>query len=280
MYDRVGPLEALADKLRQLGPPSLATLIAHLSQGEEYEAFIKLIREFLPEREAEIRRELTPDTQIAKFASYFEDRYFPLDQILQTGDVEGYADLTLGIPVVVQGVSCEDYEEIATNWRDGYQLLTYLTESPWSNERPVSIAEACLEIVPRELLDRVPEALSLEEMHTIFDNTPYKAAAIWADIVNQATGNVFLDTDWEYLSYTQRPEWEREEVEALTLAWHQGEQLYGEVVNLVEMLEADPKTHFAKLTEYIIKAKGGTLDEPDEPDPRQLRLPLVFAGES
>lgn len=280
MHDRVSPLQALADKLRQLGPPSLTTLIARLSQGEDYEEFVRLIREFLPEREAEIRQETAPASQMAKFASYFQDRYFPLDHFLQSGDAEAYADLVNGIPVVVQSVGSEDYEDIASNWRDGYQLLTYLPENPWSDERPVSLAEACLDIVPKELLERVPEPLSIQEMHDIFDNTPYKAAAVWADIINLATNNVFLDTDWDYLSYSNRPEWVRDEVEGLTREWQQGERLWGEVVELVKLIETDPKKHFAKITEYIIEAKGGEIIEPVEPDPRQLRLPLVFAGES
>ena len=280
MSNRVSPLRALADKLKQLNPPSLASLIARLSQGEDYEEFVRLIREFLPEREAEIRRQTEPWEQVAKFASYFEDRYFPLDQFLQTGDTEGYADLTYGIPVVVQSVSSEDYEDIPTNWREGYQLLTYLPESPWSDERLVSLAEACLEIVPKELLERIPEPVPLQEMHEIFNNTPYEAAATWADIINLATNNVFLDTDWEMLSCSNRPEWVREEVEYLTREWQQGERLWAEVVKLVELIETDTKKHFAIITEYIIKAKGGEIIEPVKPDRRQLRLPLVFAGES
>jgi len=64
--------------MRSLNPPSLSILIAQIGEIEDYHDFVKLVKEFLPEREKDILHELTPAAQMAAFTSYFEDRYFPL----------------------------------------------------------------------------------------------------------------------------------------------------------------------------------------------------------
>jgi len=257
-------------------------LVAHVDQAEDYLEFVRLVREFLPERESEILREPSPSTQVARFASFFEDRYFPLSEHLQDM-AEGYAELTYQIPVVVMGMSEEDYESIATESGAGYQLLTYLVENPWGyhdaqnrfhgNGRLVSLTEACAALVPQHLLLRVPEeGFSPQRMHEVLDKTRFKAAAIWADMLGQCTNNIFLDTDYEQLGYSQLPEWTREEVESLTAAWHQAELLHQEVSELVRWLEENLTAHFIELVNHI----GGY----HEPDPRQLRLPLGDTGET
>ena len=106
MSDVTHPLLILGVKLRSVGPPSLQMLIAHIQDAEEYEDFWRLVIELLPEREREILDEPTPGEQIAAFASFFEDRYFPLQDGLREGDAEGYSDLTYQIPVVVMGSRC------------------------------------------------------------------------------------------------------------------------------------------------------------------------------
>ena len=258
MPDRDGALSALARMMRSLGPPSLSILIARLSEMEEYEDFVNLVREFLPEREEDILHELNPCAQMAAFASYFEDRYFPLEDNFKLGEGESYNDITRCIPVIIRGLSYEDYEYITSDWREGYQLMAYLLESPYEEgDTRISLAEACEEHVPVELLQRVPEGgLSLDEAHRILDNTPYKALALWADIMCANTGNFFLDTDYEMLwSGGAFPEWDRETVEILTRQWQQADLIEQEIYDLAEFLEGDPATRFGEILNFILERR-------------------------
>lgn len=246
-----GALSALAGRLRSLGVPLLSVLIARLEEAEDYEKFVALVKEFLPERERDILGETTPDRQVAAFATYFEDRYFPLDDRFKLGDVESYGDLTRSIPVIPQGLSYDDYNFIASDWRGGFQLMSYLVESPFGEER-AALAEACEEYVPRELLERVPEGLSPGELNRLLDGTPFKPLADWANIVWHDTGNFFLDTDVESLWSEGPPEWDRGIVEQLTTEWQQAERTQQEICDLAEWLEGDPPARFEELLNFIL----------------------------
>ena len=252
------PLLALARRMLLLGPPSLSTLIARLGEIEEYEDFVTLVRDFLPEREEEILYQLNPAAQVAAFASYFEDRYFPIDDNFKIGEAESYGDLTRGIPVIARGISCDDYNYITSDWRHGIQLMTYLIENPYEEgDARIALAEACEEHVTVDLLQQVPEGgLSPDEAHRLLDNTPYKAVALWADMLCFNTGNFFLDTDYEMLwSGGALPNWDRGTVEELTRLWQQADLIDEEVSNLVEWLEEDPMTRFGEILNFILERR-------------------------
>jgi len=247
-----GTLSILAGKLRSLGIPSLSALIARLEGAEEYDDFVALVREFLPEREQEILYESTPAQQVAAFASYFEDRYFPLDDSFKLGDVESYGDLTRCIPIIPLGLSYDDYQFMASDSRAGLQLMTYLVESPFGDER-AALAEACEEHLPRNLIERVPEeGISPGELRCLVD-TKYKGLALWADIVWHDTGNVFLDVDLEDLWSQGPPPWDREIVENLTRQWQQADRIHQQLFELVEWLEGDPPARFEELLNFILE---------------------------
>ena len=251
-----GALSVLARRLRSLGVPSLSALIARLGEGEEYHDFITLVREFLPEREVDILGKSTPAEQVATFSTYFEDRYFPLDIGFQCGDVECYGDLTRGIPVMPSGLSYEDYHEVISDWRGGYQLMTYLVgEEELFEDIRTSLAEACLEYVPQGLLARVPEdGFSPDEFRILY-GTPYQGLAHWANVIWHNTGNFFLDTDCEMLWQGGLPEWNRENVEGLTQEWQQAEVIHEEISNLVIGLESDPPARFEELLNFILERR-------------------------
>lgn len=257
MPERDGPLSILGWKLRSREPPSLSTLVARLGEVEEYREFVAIVQDLLPEREDEILHELTPQAQIAAFASHFEDRFFPLDDCFKLGDIESYGDLTRGIPVIVQGLSWEDYHYIPSDWRLGFQLMTYLLADPYGEEETrVALAEACEEHVPADLLQRVPEGgLSPAECHRLLDDTTYKPLALWADILWAETGNFFLDTCQEDLWEYGPPDWNREIVEELTRHWQQAERINEEVINLCTWLEGDPRGNFEELLNFILERR-------------------------
>ena len=259
MPERDGPLLSLARRMLSLGPPALSVLIARLGEMEEYEDFITLVKEFLPEREQEILHQLTPASQMAAFASYFEDRYFPIDENIKLGEAESYGDLTRGIPVIARGISYDDYHEIAMeDWRPGVQLMTYLIESAYEEgDARIALAEACEEHVPVDLLRQVPEGgLSPDEIRRLLNGTPYKALAMWGDMLWSNTGNFFLDTDYEMLwSGGYLPQWGRETVGELTKQWQQADLIDEEVSNLVEWLEGDPTTRFGEILNFILERR-------------------------
>ena len=257
MPDRDGSLLALTRRMLSLGPPSLSMLIAYLSEMEDYNDFVNLVKEFLPEREQDILTQLTPATQMAAFASYFEDRYFPLEDSFKLGEGESYYDLTRFIPVIVRGLTYDDYDYITSDWRPGYQLMTYILENPHDQgDDRVSLAEACQEHVPVELLQRVPDGgISPGEAHRILDDTPYNALALWADVVFASTGNFFLDTDYELLWSGIPPQWDRQTVETLTRQWQQADRIQQEIGDLAEFLEGDPATRFGEILNFILERR-------------------------
>jgi len=251
-----GSLSALAQRILSLGPPSISILVARLGEIEEYQDFINLVREFLPEREAEILRNLTPDAQIAAFASYFEDRYFPLEDAVRDGAFESYCEITRGIPIILRSISYDDYHYISTDSRNGVQLATFLIEDPYEEGERAALAEACSQIVPVELIRMVPEGgISLDEARRLLKDTQYEGLALWAEVLNQDTGNCFYDNDYESLAYGNCPEWDKEDVEALTTQWQQADIINEKVGNLFDWLEEDPEPRFRELLNFILERR-------------------------
>ena len=252
MPDRTSPLLVLASKLLARRIPSLRSLTAQIGDAESYAEFVQMVKTYLPEREQDILHEPTPQSQIARFASYFEDRYFPLEQPIKWGDIEGYAELTYRIPVVVMGLSYDDYHEMP-ECRPGAQLMTYLIESPWDEEDTnVSLAEACSDHVPDELVERAGRIrISPHEAHNLLKDTKYKALALWAHRLHYDTGNFFLDTDYEMLWNSIPPDWNPETVVELTRQWQQAEYQDSETGDFMEWLEQDLPRHFEELVSFI-----------------------------
>ena len=263
MPERGSPLENLGVKLKRLGPPSLSVLIALVRDAEEYQSFISLVREFLPEREREILGQSTPALQMSAFATHFQDRYFPLDGTFINGVAEGYGDITRRIPVTVMGMSWEDYHDI-TEYRPGCQFMTYLLAVPEGQDKEarIPIGEVCAEHVGAELLQRVPEGgIAHDEVHDLLKGTRYEALAHWADLLDWQTGNFFLDTSYEELYEDPfSPEWNKGVVEELTQEWLKAEKIEEEVGNLADWLEEDPPAHFEELLDFILQKRGNEGD--------------------
>jgi hypothetical protein len=248
----ISPLLALADKLSAATIPSLSALLAQISHYEDHAAFVEMVKTYLPERAREILDEPTPASQIAEFASRFEDRYFPLESIFRDGEAESYGDLTYHIPVVIMGFSYEDYHEV-TEWRAAAVVMTYLIESPWEgNDGDVALAEACAEHVPAPLVERAAEIrLSLPEAHILLNGTKYEPLASWADKLHYCTGNFFLDTDYEMLMNSMPPDWTPENVKELTRLWKQAEVHENKTGEFMDWLEEDLPERFEELVTFI-----------------------------
>lgn len=248
----ISPLLALADKLSAARIPSLSSLVAQIAHYEDHAAFVEMVKAYLPERAREVLDEPTPASQIAEFASRFEDRYFPLESIFRDGEAESYGDLTYHIPVVVMGFSYEDYHEVP-DWRPAVAVMTYLIESPWeANDGDVALAEACAEHVPEALVERAGKIrLSPEEAHRLLNGTKYEPLASWADKLHYSTGNFFLDTDYEMLMNNTLPDWTPENVKELTRLWKQAEVHENKTGEFMDWLEEDLPERFEELVTFI-----------------------------
>jgi len=251
MSSEAGPLIELARRFRSAGVPSLSSLKSRLSDWEDYLGFLGLVQEFLPERERDILSQPTPEKQIAAFASYFEDRYFPLEDELKMGDMDDYHYLLYRIPVILMGMSYEDYQGLSSAARPGIQLMSYLVANPYEEERS-ALAEACLKHVSEKLLRRVPKGgLEPDELRRLH-GTEFEGLARWAEIIWKTSNNFFLDCDYEELSWHWGlPDWDRKTVEEFARQWRQAEMIWWKIRSLAEWLEEDPEARFEELLRSI-----------------------------
>jgi hypothetical protein len=253
MPEKPGPLQSLVIQLAYRGVPSLSVLLGEIAGAEDYAEFRRLIAEFLPEREGDILHEPTPQLQMERFTSYFTDRYFPLEDGM---GFEGYGELTSRIPLPVMGFTYDDYHELPSEFKASFQLMSYLITNPYEDEVDVALAEGCEEHVPRELLERVVgNRLDPNAAHQILNGTRYEGLATWADWIHHATGNFFLDTDYEELWNNVPFEWDRDTVERLNREWHQAEELQNRINNFANWLEEDLVTRFEEVLNFIIEKR-------------------------
>ena len=257
MPDPAAPLECLVRQLRSYRPPSISTLIGMLQDNQDYADFVHLVQEFLPERETEILGQPGPEQQIASFAGYFEDRYFPLPHFLRFGDAEEYSDLTQSIPLIALGFGYQDYDDLVQNGNTGSMLMTYFFRQPYGDQGArISLGEACQEHVSSELLQRIPEqGFTPEELHKLLDGTPYQALAAWGDLIHLNTGNDLLDTDEEMMSNSVLPEWSKENVTYFTRQWAEAQEKQQGPFAMAEEFEKKPAAYFQEVLDFIDQQK-------------------------
>jgi hypothetical protein len=265
-----GPLAKLSNLLAAVASPaSLKDLEDVLGNSENLITFLTVVHDILPDRAKLIMAERDQHLRVAKFAKYFEERYFPLHDFLHDGG-EGYESINFGIPFLVKGLGWEDYENLPDEgWKESIKLIAWMTQSPLSgDDTRIAIGEACKKFVPVKLLNKIPKkGYSPDEMHKFFDRTKYAGAAICADWLNGNTGNSFLDTDYEMQSSMNPQDWDMTDVKWMTTEWQKSELLEQKMFDTYELIEKDIKKHFALMLERIeeVKAKAklkkGTLME-------------------
>jgi hypothetical protein len=256
------PLAALREKLQDVHPPSISLIRSLFQNVETYNDFVKLVRDFLPEREKEILGKPSPSTQIAAFASYFEDRYLPLHPVFKDGEVEDdYYELLRDIPVMVMGFSWEDYHEL-NNARLGMQLMCYLFEPPMQGDNDMAGERIALfDGFPPEYqreARRVPASgVSLDDARLIFKGKKWIGLRNCAEYINQATDNWFLDTDDEMRGDMQPMEWDKDTVASMTREWLKANAFYDKIMEFAEWLEDKKEgvAHFRKTVDFLLAHK-------------------------
>lgn len=255
MPARAGPLHTLEAKLAVYAVPHISTLLAKIEEGEDFRDFLDLIKDFTPEHKREILAHGDVGQQIAEFARRFEHRYFPLQEYFQYGECEEYRQITMGIPIIPLGLCWDDYHEI-TDWRRGFQMMSYVMASPYRDDdgARVALGESCLEYLPRSLLERVPQGgFGYDEFQETLKGTRFEALIRWAQRMgHNSTGNLFLDEDEESLNSSgQYPDWSKQNVQELTSEWQQAQVILQKIDELSDYLEADPEEHFAELLDML-----------------------------
>jgi hypothetical protein len=257
MPDQTTPLEVLVRQLRFFRPPSLRALIGRLQDNRCYADFVRLVKEFLPEKEHAILNQPAPEQQIASFAGYFEDRYFPLPFFFREEEAEEYADLTESIPLIALGFGYQEYDDLVQNGNSGVGLMTYFFSQPYGDQGArTALGEACRQQVSSELLQRIPETgFTTEDLHLLLDSTAYSALALWGDMINLCTGNDFLDTDEEMMSNSVLPDWTRENVDYFTREWEEAEEKQSLTHAMAEQFEKNPSQYFQEVMDFIDQKK-------------------------
>ncbi len=256
------PLAALRGKLHDVHPPSISLIRSLFQNVETYNDFVKLIRNFLPEREQEILQKPSPSAQMAAFASYFEDRYLPLHPVFKDGEVEDdYYELLRDIPVMVMGFSWGDYHEL-NNARLGMQLMCYLFEPPMQGDSDTAGERMALfDGFPPEYqreAQRVPASgVSLDAVRLIFKGKKWIGLRNCAEYINQATDNWFLDTDDEMRGDMQPMEWDKETVASMTKEWLKANAFYDKIMEFAEWLEDKKEgvAHFKQTADFLLSNK-------------------------
>jgi hypothetical protein len=256
------PLAALKEKLQDVHPPSISILRNLFQNVETYNDFVRLVKDFLPEREPEILQKTSPSAQMAAFASYFEDRYLPLHPAFKEGEVEDdYNELLRDIPIMVMGFSWEDYHEL-NSARLGMQLMCYLFEPPMQGDNDMAGERVALvDGFPPEYQQearRVPTGgISLDDARLIFKGKRWTGLHNCAEYINQSTDNWFLDTDEEMRSNMQNTEWDKETVAAMSREWRQANTFYDKIMEFAAWLE-DKQTgvaHFRQTIDFLLAKK-------------------------
>ena len=251
------PLEGLREKLRNARPPSISILLGVFRNVETYNDFVKLVREYLPEREKEILEKPTPHEQMACFASHFEDRYLPLHDAFKDGMMEDdYYELLREIPVMVMGFGWEDYHDL-NNARLGAQLMSYLFESPledYDEGERVALVDGFTPEYQREA-QRVPaNGITLDAAKRILRGKKWVGLRNWAEYIHMSTGNWFLDTDDEMRYSGMQNEWDKETVEAMSREWLQAQVFYDKMMEFAGWLEDEKEgpARFKQTIDFIL----------------------------
>ena len=193
-------LQQLAAKL-QVGPPQIEYLVALMEQGESFLEFLRIVREFTPQHQAEIMSETSIGGRCGAFAQHFGHLYFPLEDGIEWGEVEEYEQIISYIPIPRMGMSYDDYHDISSDSTETLCLLA-LVESPYENWGDDGSRVPLLELVSgaigKELAQRIPEGgLRPDDLQRRLSGTKVVAVALFAEEVWRSTDTVFLDVDWE-----------------------------------------------------------------------------------
>jgi hypothetical protein len=120
-------LQEVAAKM-QVGPPLLEDLWDCFQNLHDIQAFVNMIRKFLPEHESKILQERR-NGRVAVFCHYFGKKYWPLPQYAHENKLENFI---VGLPIELMGMSYDAYHEL--DFRLGFSLMLSLVVYPYEGD--------------------------------------------------------------------------------------------------------------------------------------------------
>lgn len=295
------PFEILLDKVCHYLPPDLTELYIQVMQYEDFLAFVKMTRKLMPKRYEAIMQETTAAKRVQAFVNFFKQDWFDIYEI-DLDESRIYTDLmSRGIPLIERGFGCEELNDLTASEHEdmvGRKLLTYLFKNMDTSERMI-LGEHCADVVDKKYLELVPKGgFGLDAMQSLVEGTEYEPILVWGQIINQCTGNEFLDCSRDIADNSNMPDWDKDNCVYFKNLWAKANQIMAPLEELENRLDAAPQTEFKKLLKFILQRKkeinddisketGKTLEEIfDGPLPGQKPIPgfdldsLVASGEA
>jgi hypothetical protein len=230
-------------------PVSPTSVAALLERQEAILAFRQIVREIVPEGETEIwaarvQGGTRENARVWEFLRRVKGQFFPVYEC------DEYEQVTWGIPLVR---NAWDYDRLhALEMPLGELLLFVICSYPYDDPGlrlpALDLAERH---VSRQVLQAIPaDGFTPTELHARLDETPYAAAAEFADWLWGQTGTVFLDVAEEIELIDAG--WTCDIVADLARQWQRASAILDRIGQLVSWLEADPADHFARLLDAAL----------------------------
>lgn len=284
---RSEPLETLVARMRKPSPLAIDLLVQIFRPPEGEKAFLRLIRKYLPDEEAEIMAHRSVSDRITHFTNAFSDRYFELWEYAWEED--DYSGITERCPAALRPFTGDDYDRIPNEDEEAdpvIVVLAYVLENPYSSEDRGSFAEAALRHLPRDVIDAIPpEGYSMEQMDAYLQDTDFAPIGFWVKIICRQTGNDFFDrggpieeTGVDYIVH-----WNRPTVDELTRQYQEVCAWNARWGDFLEWYRKDLVGNTVKLLKILRQRSNGNGNGTDESegdkaafgpeyDPRQGRL--------
>jgi len=268
-------LERVAARLR-IGPPALSELMNCCMDFQKIQAFLELIRQYLPEHEEEILSQ-PRDQRLHRFCYLFGKRYFQLPASAADNNLGNFV---VGMPVLLAGMSHNVYHDLELH--PGYLLLLSLVVYPYagcemddefgfenkhktraeqSNGPRIPLLDKVQNLVGAEMAKRIPEGgWDPGWLRQETDGTKYDGVGAFADWACSRTGCVVLDFSYADCSYIEGDGepvflWTRGNVDMLTEEWPRVKQVRGAIDRIVAWLEADMERRFAEILSFLLSQK-------------------------
>lgn len=272
-----GTFGVLLERLTAHYPPNLGEIEQAFTSSEQLTSFIKIIRDFMPEHEKKIMALHGSEPRCTEFVHRFTAKYF---ELAEYDFSDGYETLTMGIPIILDGITEEQYEAIQDQSPEFLCMLAFVNypfyiwtsgsdKKDDGSAQRVPIMEAVIDIVG-DAARRLPaKGFTNKELHKKLDGTKYEALALFADWVNGDTGCWKLDYNYE--SQAEGPDWSQENIDELVIQEKTVIEHYRKTSEFQVWLHQDLRKHFAEL---VIAMMG-------RPEPKeQLTLMKIFEKEA
>lgn len=146
----------------------------------------------------------------------------------------------------------------------------------------VPLLDKVQRMIGEDSVIRIPrDGWTPEELHKMTDGTPYDGVGDFASWATQSTATVALDTNYsdvEYVEGNGEPlfKWTWFNINTMTEEWPRVKQIREKIDKVVEWLEADPRSRFEELVDFLLKAAPLLPIEkiPRSYDPTEFWCPL------